>query len=170
LEYQKAEKQVEGLENLRLKGIEMLENEFKNIMLEESQKEIDPLAFKDKNEQFHLIQPKTLDVLTRIAKRLASINSANYRKFYKDIHSKILVQILEKIIPLEEKKKQHAPPSVVDTSSKVSFYQKGSHPFIFYMNFFLKLLEAEKKISSAMNLGLQEKSGFFQRFLKQSLC
>eukprot|EP01080_Neovahlkampfia_damariscottae_P001301 gene1301-11385_t len=157
LDYRNAEKQTEGLEKLQRKGIEILENEFKNIMLAESQKEFDPFSYKDKlNEPFHLIKPSTLDVLSKIARRLASKNSANYRKLYKDIHSKIITQILEKIIPLDEKKRSSVTPS--NSDAKVTLYQKGSHPFIFYMNFYLKLLEAERKISSAMNLGLQEKA------------
>lgn len=164
--YKGADKLFEKLQSLKQKAIRTLEKEFKNELLSASKRDIDPYTIQQHQNGFDLIPSEKLDELNKIAKRLAAMNAIQYRKQYKDIRSKVLVQALNKIYSIDARKKKKTLAEITThvvqnkKQQPIKYYVKGSHKFIFYMNFYLKLLEAERKIANKLIFGKQSKAIF----------
>lgn len=152
-----ADKIYSQLTNLKQKAITILEQEFQKT-LEESSKTIIPEQYRDKpNENIILIGDTEMESLQTMAKRLSQLNSFNSTKYYKDVRSKVLKDILDKIYPSQERKKKLNTPlqkkkEVKPDQEKLKrYYDRGSHKTIFYMKFYLQLLKAESKVKDKLS-------------------
>ncbi|KAL9648818.1 hypothetical protein ABK040_003750 [Willaertia magna] len=157
---------------LRSKAINLLEQEFQNILQTVSSKLniIDPFHYKKEDLErddfdltFDLIPNEKIEQLSIIAQKLEFYSKIDYRKLYIQNRSKVITMTLNKMIPeKKENKLQITTNAIQQNALKISsqlkkkddemiisqkFYKRGSHPFIYYMNFYLKLLESERKIA-----------------------
>lgn len=167
------------LKALKEKAISKLEGEFRSLLNQTSKKEIDP--FTVKLDEMELIPRDKLEQLYKIAKRLDDLGTVNYKKMFKETRSIVLKKIVNKIIP--EKKTQIIPnltaintvvqrvaqvQSKPTTTKESWYYKKGTHSLIFLMNFYLKLVEAEQKITQRVLFG-QQANPVFRELIQHSM-
>ncbi len=197
-----ADKIVVQLHKLRNDAIQMLIEEFKNVLESANKKGIDPYNLAQPLEEgIELIPEDKLDRLSKIAQRLDSMNNVSYRSFYLETRSKYIRDAMAKIYPEKEHKiidvhqikkttndvmtvtgvnmvknamiggiakvtKSNKLANVGSSGNKLAkdveskYTVKSSHKFILYMNFYLKLMEAERKICMKIVQGVQRHSVF----------
>ncbi|KAF0973245.1 hypothetical protein FDP41_008452 [Naegleria fowleri] len=162
--YKGADKLEDKCRSLRQKAIQILEQEFQNILQNVGAKSVvmDPFRYRKEDlerDDFDLtndlIPPDKVEQLALISQRLES--KIVIRKTYIQLRSKLINSALNVLIPEKKDKTAIQVASNLNAIKQLKkkdddmilsqkYYKKGSHPFIFYMNFYLKLLESERKI------------------------
>ena len=109
-----------------------------------------------------LIPNEKLEKLSAIAKELSHNNNKsndskkNYVRIYIDKRKNFISKTMEKVYPSETNLFTNFNQFNVAMNRKENqddliltqkYYKKSSHKFIFYMNFYLKLVEAERKFA-----------------------
>ncbi|KAG2374334.1 hypothetical protein C9374_010904 [Naegleria lovaniensis] len=162
--YKGADKLEDKCRSLRQKAIQILEQEFQLILQNVGAKSVvmDPFRYRKEDlerDDFDLtndlIPPDKVEQLALISQRLES--KIDIRKTYIQLRSKLINSALNVLIPEKKDKTAIQVASNLNAIKQLKkkddemilsqkYYKKGSHPFIFYMNFYLKLLESERKI------------------------
>ncbi|EFC50882.1 exocyst complex component 7 [Naegleria gruberi] len=164
--YKGADKLKDKCLSLRQKSVQILEAEFSNILQTVSAKAPanDPFRYRKEDLErddfdltYDLIPSEKIDQLSTIAQKLEFYSKIDYRRTYIQYRSKCITTALNVLIPEKKDKALQVPTNLNaikqlkkkddDMILSQKYYKKGSHPFIFYMNFYLKLLESERKIA-----------------------
>jgi len=163
------EKVVVQLRTLHTDATNRLETEFRSA-LEKVSQVFDILVFhnEEKNTKFEapvINDEETLNNLKKLAKYLQEApafkeEASDFTEIFVDVRSNYLKKIFE---PLA---RESSVVEKVKKKGKTSdIYEKGSHPYIFYMTSLLVMLQAEKKFNVELVSQSLTKTTFENTFL-----